>query len=69
MVDNIFLAQKKPIQFEEYLQFNEESRGKIVKQLYLNQLANYLEMNIDLWDTFLAETDFVYENFHVVLFY
>lgn len=33
MVDNIFLAEKKPIQFEEYLQFNEESRENLGEEL------------------------------------
>ena len=33
MVDNIFLSEKKPIQFEEYLQFNEESRENLGEEL------------------------------------
>ena len=33
MVDNIFLAEKKPIQFEEYLQYNEESRENLGEEL------------------------------------
>lgn len=33
MIDNIFLADKKPIQFEEYLQYNEESRENLGEEL------------------------------------
>lgn len=33
MIHNIFLADKKPIQFEEYLQYNEESRENLGEEL------------------------------------
>ena len=33
MAGNIFLAEKLPIQFEEYLQYNEGSRGNLGEEL------------------------------------
>ena len=33
MTDNIFLADVKPISFEDYLQYNEDSRGNLGDEL------------------------------------
>ena len=32
-MDNIFMADRKPIQFEEYLKYDENSRGNLGEEL------------------------------------
>ena len=32
-MDNIFMADRKPIQFEEYLKYDENSRGTLGEEL------------------------------------
>ena len=43
MVDNIFLADTKPIPFEDYLQYNEGSRGNLGDEIpvFVYRLLEY----------------------------
>lgn len=68
MLGSYYSEVYEEIGFTNWEVFTVEQRGEMVRRHCLRQLADYLEDSTDLWDTFLAETDFVYEDFHVILF-